>query len=217
MCLRDFIKTHYASACDLQRGILRDGEMKSMLMSGNSDDRLVMAWMKDYGLFQGIKNEVRKKAAAAFLAFATRHRDSANVTDRAVLAATYRELFAALFSTERRSWLSATSKLLWCIYPDQIVLYDSFVERTLIVMQGLDVELARFTRLGNPPSVKVKADISSAVAYYMNYQDMVRHLFAANVATLRQLRKQHNESYPHDIRIFDKLLWMIGNPNYRFQ
>jgi hypothetical protein len=34
---------------------------------------------------------------------------------------------------------------------------------------------------------------------------------------LRDLRKRHKESYPYDVRIVDKLLWMIGNPRKSYE
>jgi hypothetical protein len=50
----------------------------------------------------------------------------------------------------------------------------------------------------------------------MNYQDMVKHICERHSDTLKELRGKHKETYPHDIRIIDKLLWMIGNPKQRF-
>lgn len=83
-------------------------------------------------------------------------------------------------------------------------------------MQCLDTELAKFPRIGVAPHIARKSDIALAVNHYMNYQDMVKNICERNSALLGELRKDHKETYPHDIRIMDKLLWMIGNPNKRF-
>lgn len=136
------------------------------------------------------------------------------MADRNALEGKYSELFTALFFEVNRSWMSATSKLLWCIYPNEVVIYDAFVKRTLVVMQCLDSELARFPRIGVAPPVAHASNIASAVKHYMNYQDMVKNIFERNSALLSELREKHRETYLHDIRIVDKLLWMIGNPKY---
>lgn len=113
--------------------------------------------------------------------------------------------------------MSATSKLLWCLYPDTIVIYDTFVHRTLIVMQSIDDDLSAFPRVGAPRSIDGEADIVAATTHYMNYQAMVRRLQTRHWQLLRDLRKRYNESYPYDVRIIDKLLWMIGNPRENYE
>ncbi|HEY0543997.1 MAG TPA: hypothetical protein VGC91_01270 [Pyrinomonadaceae bacterium] len=202
----------------MQREIdeVEDRKMKSMLARGDQDIRLVKSWMRGYGLFQGIITENRDKIANRFLSFATSVRATVSVADRKILEEKYSELFTALFSEVNRSWMSATSKLLWCIYPNEVVIYDSFVARALVVMQCLDGDLANFPRINVPPKVARESEIVLAVKHYMNYQDMVKHIFERNFDTLNELRKEHKENYPHDIRIIDKLLWMIGNPKQRF-
>jgi hypothetical protein len=125
----------------MQRDIVKDEAMKLMLARGDQDIHLVKSWMRDYGLFQGITTENRDKIANRFLLFATSIRSTTSVADRKILEEKYSELIRVLFSQINRSWVSATSKLLWCIYPDEVAIYDSFVWRTLVVMQCLDTEL----------------------------------------------------------------------------
>ncbi len=201
----------------MQWDIVKDKDIKLMLAHGNQNIRLVKSWMKDYGLFQGLTTENRDKIANRFLTFSTGVRTTASVSDRKILEEKYTELLTALFLEVNRSWVSATSKLLWCIYPDEVVIYDSFVWRALVVIQCLDTELAKFSRIGVPPPVAHESDIALAVKHYMNYQDMVKDICDRNSALLNELREKHKETYPHDIRIVDKLLWMIGNPNKRFE
>ena len=212
MSFEAYLRSNYATACKMQRDIVKDETMKSMLVRGDQDINLVKSWMRDYGLFQGITTENRDRIANRFLSFSTSARATASVADRKILEEKYSELFKALFLEVKRSWMSATSKLLWCIYPNEVVIYDSFVKRALVVMQCLDNELANFPRIGVVPKVAREKDIELAVKHYMNYQDVVRYIFERNANTLHELREKHKETYPHDIRIIDKLLWMIGNP-----
>ena len=216
MSLEAYIRNNYAAACKMQRDIVKDEAMKLMLARGDQDISLVKSWMRDYGLFQGLTTENRNKIANRFLLFSTSVRSTTSVADRKILEEKYSELFKMLFSQINRSWVSATSKLLWCVYPNEVVIYDSFVWRALVVMQCLDTELANFPRIGVAPKVTRELDIALAVKHYMNYQDIVKNIFERNSATLNELRGKYKETYPHDIRIIDKLLWMIGNPKQRF-
>lgn len=50
----------------------------------------------------------------------------------------------------------------------------------------------------------------------MNYEGIVRHIYERNIKILNELRNKYKETYPYDIRIVDKLLWMIGNPKHKF-
>ena len=214
MSFEAYIRSHYVDACELQRNIPEDEEMKSMLARGDQDKDLVKKWMRNYALFQGITTRDREKIAKRFLSFSASAKTIPTVADRTILEERYSRLFTELFSEVKRTWMSATSKLLWCIYPDEVVIYDSFVERALVVMQCLEGSLATFPRIGARPRIKRKADIGAAVKHYMNYQDVVRHILKQYSGALKELREKHKETYPHDIRIVDKLLWMIGNPKY---
>lgn len=216
MDFETYIKNNYVDACKIQRSITKDEKMKSMLQKGDEDTQLVMSWMRDYGLFQGITKQEREKVSMKFLSFAKSIGSTVDITDKDTLRNIYSELFKSLFNEVNRSWMSATSKLLWCIYPDEVVIYDSFVERALVVMQCLDRELSKFPRIGAAPKVTSESDIASATSHYMNYQGMVRHIYEHNIKILNELRNKYRETYPHDIRIVDKLLWMIGNPKHKF-
>lgn len=211
MSFRAYLQSHYVAACNLQRGIARDPQMIAMLQDGSPDAPLVKSWMRDYGLFQGITARRRNAIVIRFLNFARSHAKTPRVSDEEVIAKLYAELFTALYREVARSWMSATSKLLWCLYPNDIVIYDAFVHRTLVVMQCIDSDLSGFPRIGAAPTIKKEADIAPATAHYMNYQAMVRKLQSVHADVLADLRRHNSESYPYDIRIVDKLLWMIGN------
>lgn len=205
-----YLESHYEVACDKQRGIPRDTEMVAMIQDVPPNDALVKSWMRDYGLFQGITGQHRDAITGRFLDFARSHARHSQVTDE-VVKELYADLFTALYREVPRSWMSATSKLLWCLYPKEFVIYDAFVHRTLVVMQCIDSNLSEFPRIGAAPAIKSEADIALATAHYMNYQAMVRKLQSVHAKALSDLRQRSNETYPYDIRIIDKLLWMIGD------
>lgn len=211
MSFRQYLEGKYTTACEMQRAIHRDPQMVAMLRNGPPNADLVRAWMREYGLFQGITAQNRNAVVTRFLRFAEEHERTNHEPNANEIEALYTELLSALYREVARSWVSATSKLLWCLYPATIVIYDTFVHRVLVVMQCIDDDLAGFARIGAAPQIDGEADISSAVQHYMNYQAMVHRLRSVHRQLLSELRTRYNEAYPYDIRILDKVLWMIGN------
>jgi len=212
MTFRAYLKRHYATACKMQRGIGNDPVIVDMLRTGGQDAHLVKKWMESYRLFQGINAQERRKIVRTFLTFAKSHTRIRRVTEDDIRAL-YTELFRALYRTKRQLWMSATSKLLWCLYPNDVVMYDSFVHRALLVLQRIDSTLTVLPRIGDPPRVRVESDIDSLAEHYMNYQGMVHTLMRVHAGLLKDLRERTGERYPYDLRIVDKVLWMIGSPN----
>ncbi len=210
MSFRTYLQEKYPVACTRQREIEADPVMVEMLKAGGQDHDLVKRWMKDYGLFQGIEGKSREKIAKRFIVFAQEHNRITRIDDAAV-AALFHELLLALFEVQQRSWMSATSKLLWCLYPRDIVIYDAFVHRALVTLQCVDPDLAGTERIGGAPKIKTKVHLKQAVSAYMRYQGLVRKLLDVHQAELDKLRRNHGELYPYDVRIVDKLLWMIGD------
>jgi hypothetical protein len=211
MSFRHYLETRYTAACEMQRTIHRDPQMIAMLRHGPPNPSLVQTWMREYGLFQGITAQDRNAVANRFLRFVAEHKRYGQGPNAYEIKTLYSTLFRALHDEVQRSWVSATSKLLWCLYPETIVIYDAFVHRALVVLQCIDDDLNAFPRIGGSPRVREDADITQAVQHYMNYSAMVHHLFLIHAPLLNDLRAQHNETYPYDIRILDKVLWMIGN------
>lgn len=212
MSFKRYLEEKYSIACEKQRQIREDPLIVDMLCTGGTDHELVKKWMRNYGLFQGIEGDARNKIAKRFLTFAQQHRRATRIND-ATIAALYRELLSALYEVKARSWMSATSKLLWCLYPSDIVIYDAFVHRALVTLQCVDPDLSGTERIGGAPKIEAPTDIDQAVAAYMRYQALVRKLLRVHTPTLDALRSRHKEQYQYDVRIVDKLLWMIGDSN----
>lgn len=214
MTLTAFIKQHYPIACAVQRDITQDDAVVTMLRRGPADAALMQSWMRSYGLFQGITSADRTEVAKRFVTFVSEPDARRPLSGPDDVASRFSDLYIALYDVLPRTWTSATSKLLWCMFPDTIVIYDSFVHRAALVLQCVDPVLRRYPRIGWPPSVTTKSEIAAAVAFYLNFQLIVRTLAETHAALLNDLRIQHAETYPYDIRILDKLLWMIGDADY---
>ncbi|WP_373032924.1 hypothetical protein [Sulfurovum sp.] len=216
MSLEDFFESNYQTACEMQRSIIKDSKMKAIAAKSIRDEELVLSWMRDYGLFQGIKTEDRKSIVKKYFFLLPEISKMEKGEERENVEKLFRLILSEFYSTVGRKWLSATSKLLWCSYPDHVVIYDAFVERSLVILQGIVPYLASMPRIKSSPNIKSWSDIDAAIDFYMNYQDMVLAIANEHEGQLSRLRKQYNETYAHDIRIIDKLLWMLGNPNQEF-
>lgn len=206
MSFSRYLEAKYTTACEMQRAIHRDTLMVAMLRNGPPTTDLVREWMRQYGLFQGITAQNRNAVVTRFLEFAEQHEQTDHEPNANQIEASYTELLSALYGTVARSWVSATSKLLWCLYPQTIAIYDRFVHRVLVVLQCIDEDLAGFPRIGATPQIDSEADIAPAVQHYMNYRAMVHRLRSVHQRLLSELRTRHNEVYPYDIRILDKVL-----------
>ena len=215
-CFEQYVRQNYVAACDRQRELQNDVKMLEMLHSRQCGRQQVKSWMRDYGLFQGITNKVRDQVAGEYIEYVDSYQPSKSLDEVNEIRAQFTELYLRLFHAYPRTWTSAVSKLLWCLEPEKIVIYDSFVHRAIVVLQPLDANLLKFSRVKSGPQVKKKSDIEDAVTHYVNFQSIVRDLADRFASTLHELREEHGETYKYDIRIIDKLLWMIGDPSWEF-
>jgi hypothetical protein len=211
MSFKNYLHKYYVTACEMQRQEGNDLLMVQMLRDKSEDLVLVQKWMRSYGLFQGINTQQRLDIARAFMLYARNSLTTGALNEMENIESHYKGLLIALHQTVGRGWMSASSKLLWCAFPNDYVIYDAFVHSVLIVLQCVDDDLSSFSRIGVAPRIKDLSDIEAAVQFYMNYQAMVKHLQTIHQSDLDELRKTHKETYEYDIRIIDKLLWMIGD------
>jgi len=216
MSLKQFVESNYAQVCKNLNELAQDREFVEMLKAGRVERDLVKSWMQFYGLFQGFTTAKRNAIIDRYASVVFRITGEIRCPDREQLEAAYSQLYTELFNAVDRKLTSAVSKLLWCSFPNDVVIYDAFVESALIVLQGVTPHLAKFPRIGVSPAVKSEADIPTAVQFYMNYQDMVQSVRVHHQEQLDGLRNEHSEQYPYDIRIVDLLLWKLGNARSGF-
>jgi len=211
--LENFIRSNFDVIVEIQENFGHDIAMVKAVESKTLNNEMVKNWMRNYGLFQGVKGEYRVKIADEFIQFSNglKRENELNIE------ANFKVLHSKLYSVFQRKWLSATSKLLWCIYPNKIVIYDAFVERVITVLQCLDEDLAKLPRLNYPPNIKSKKDIELVAKYYMNYQNHVKLLVKKHQLTLNELKVKLNTNYKYDLRIIDKILWLMGDMKSEFK
>lgn len=210
--LKQFIESNYNEACETQRSFDHDVHMQNMLAAENLDENYVRYWMRKYRLFQGISAADRRKVVEVY-------KDNifgisnfpGSLSDHDV-GKIFSVLLNAFYEVVPRKWISAVSKLLWCSFPYEIAIYDAFVHRSLIVLQGVTPYLAELPRLGNTPPVKKEKDIPKLVDFYLIYRRMILAIQKHEQGQLDDLRQKYSEQYAYDIRILDKLLWILGGP-----
>jgi hypothetical protein len=98
----------------------------------------------------------------------------------------------------KRNFVSLASKALWLRYPDVVPLYDRFAQDALWILSKLESDLPLVpegtTRYG---------------AFALIWQTLYDR-YAVSVAAI------DNKGYPYRVRIFDRILWLIGEPTYGF-
>jgi hypothetical protein len=216
--ISQYFESNYQTACNMQTRIENenDGPMKQMIQAQVFEVDKVKDWMRGYGLFQGISETNRIAIAKKYTEVIFKFTKSIQKPNNKEIEELFLNLQNEFYSVVERKWLSATSKLLWCSYPYEIVIYDAYVERALVVLQGITPYLANFPRINNSPKINSKSDIEDVTKVYINYQNMIKAILDNHQIQLDALRSIHQEKYEYDIRIVDKLLWMLGGPNQMF-
>lgn len=111
--LENFIKSNFDVIIGIQEKFDHDTDMIEAVENRTLTNDMVKTWMRNYGLFQGIKNEFRIGIANAFIEFC----NELDLDKEPNIETSFLILHSKFFSIYPRKWLSATSKLLWCIYP----------------------------------------------------------------------------------------------------
>jgi hypothetical protein len=210
--LEKFIRSNFDEAIKIQSAFEHDLEMVKSAKENTLNNLMVKDWMRGYGLFQGIKNEVREQIANEYINF-VKLKQGKDLN----LENDFKELHKRLHKVCKRKWLSATSKLLWCMHPNDVVIYDAFVERSIAILQCLDKDLAKLPRVDYPPNIKKSNGQDLITKHYINYQNLVILLYQKYQNLISKLKSESSVNYEFDIRIFDKLLWIMGDLNSPFR
>ena len=101
-----------------------------------------------------------------------------------------------------RDITSLTSKALWVCYPDVVPIYDNYAERALQVISHL-----------MPLNLhEAEAQRARAAKKYAPFLDIWLQLYEQAAQVIRSAAAAAN--YPYDVRVLDKMLWLIGRPGY---
>jgi hypothetical protein len=164
--------------------------------------REVLAWLNEYGVFQGLENNQRERLASNLVDFATKNRSVKKLATAEEITSTFKRLEAALRieanlvtkTGEQRRIESLTSKALWCCYPSDVPIMDSYAENSL-------------KTIGRMLGLKIKNQDTR----YEMYTSLWFQVYAIVVPEIDKLELG---DYPYKVRVFDKYLWWLGQSRY---
>jgi len=167
-----------------------------------SRSEAIRDWLQAYQVFQGIDGASRLAIASKVLEWADSRDPNRNLSTVDAIIAAHAELAQVCIQAygEPRDFTSLASKALWLCYPDYVPIFDSFVRRALWVISKLELNIA-------PPC-------DMEVDEYRRFVYVWKALYDRYAATLNDLDVG---AYPYRVRIFDKILWLMGEPRYGFR
>lgn len=167
---------------------------------------VIRKWLNRYNAFQRLSNNIRVDVSNAVIRFAETPLKRGTILNQADIIEQFNTLYAMCSNHmprrkngHPRDCTSITSKALWCCYPDSIPLYDSYAKRALTVMGKLD-------RGAQNLSLSKGSDNE-----YANFVAVWHYFYEQAQSSLDQL----STDYSYKVRVFDKILWLIGKDDYQ--
>lgn len=206
-----YLTREYQSACEELQREQRDAAIVRRAKDKTLEAEQVVDWMRHYNVLQGVSAGGRTRMARAFIRFATSQRPS-----KLTSATTMREAFTTLEGklsaahAQGKRQLSACSKLLWVLYPNDVAMYDRFAYSAMVTLEGLHPALLKRERMPARPDGADDAD--ELTDHYVAFWGHVRTLRTYHAKTMKKLYGKATVKYRYRIRILDKLLWKLGKP-----
>lgn len=185
-------------ALDLQLEESKNGDSQALLIlkdkSASHRSEGIRRWLQSYRVFQGIDGPKRPVISAAVLQWADIRDMQRDLTTADALTMAHSELMAvcAQANGKKRDFTSLASKALWLCYPDSVPIFDRFAQRALWVISKLETDL-------NP--------LPKTEPEYRQFVHIWKTLYERYASALNEI---DIGAYPYRVRIFDKILWLIG-------
>jgi hypothetical protein len=191
-----------AVALQLEEADRIDNKALEALKSRIAPDRveIVRRWLYAYQVFQGIDGPKRTAITEAVLLWADSQNERSDLSTLEALVKSHTELMAVCSTAEGRGrdFTSLASKALWLRYPDVVPMFDSFARRALWIIGKIEKDIA--------PPIGDKSE-------YRKFAYVWRALYERYASAVAAVDLQ---GYPYPVRIFDKILWIIGSPEYTY-
>jgi len=167
---------------------------------------IIKKWLTGYKVFQGFDTDKRNKITEKCLEWAD---DDKKIKTNIPLTLDeivnkHHELSKACNEVEGlkdRKFTSLASKFLWLCYPKYVPLYDSFAKRSLHIITKLDSSLL-------PDNFDELEEYAKFVYIWYELYNRCRGTHKDKFVDIDNL---------YAVRIFDKILWLIGRPNYKIK
>ncbi len=167
----------------------------------------IRRWFQVYRVFRvrGIGTQ-GNEIVDAFLRWADSRDRERNLDTAAALSEAHKELKTLICNAytrnpqnKPREFTSLTSKALWLCYPDKVPMFDGYAQRALWVLAKLEIGIA------TPPNG------SDADDNYFQFVSAWKHFYGSYSAEISNL---DTNGYPYRVRVFDRILWLIGKEQY---
>jgi hypothetical protein len=164
-------------------------------------------WFQAYRVFRvrGIGAQ-RNEIVDAFLKWVDSRDRERNLDTAAALSDAHKELETLICNAytrnsqnKAREFTSLTSKALWLCYPDKVPMFDGHAQRALWVLAKLEIGIA------TPPNGPDADD------KYFQFVSVWKHFYGKYLAEISNL---DTNGYPYRVRVFDRILWLIGKEQY---
>jgi hypothetical protein len=161
-------------------------------------------WFEYYAVFQGLTREERIQITDVVLAWSDKPRDPRkDLTTPKALADEHSDLMKAIQAIKRRDFTSLASKALWLCYPDSVPIFDGRTRNALYVISKIENGI-------NP--IAEKTPESKKTPEYEQFVHVWKQLYSKYKETIENL---DIGDYPYRVRVFDRILWLIGGPFYQ--
>jgi hypothetical protein len=168
-------------------------------LSAEAKARAIIKWLHDYRVLRGIPKGDHDGLTRGILNFADNRGGRGNPISEAEILNQFNILHGQVASGvslaksgRPRSLPSLTSKVLWCFYPHAIPIYDSNALRALHVI----------ARLMDWPAPTCDSAYGRFVeVWFRAYRHVERTI--------------PDDAYRFKVRVLDRVLWIIGQPEFR--
>ena len=171
---------------------------RQLPISKRRDD--LRKWLWFYRVLQGFTTPEQFKIAEAVLGWADHDGNrSRHLTTAKALAAAHAELMKVVCKAygKRRDFSSLASKALWLCYPESVPMFDGWTRNALYVISKIENGI-------NPFAEKAPE--------YEQFVHVWKQLYSKYKETTVNL---DIGTYPYRVRVFDRILWLIGRPSYQ--
>ena len=162
---------------------------------------IVRGWLRYYGVFQGFFDSKRAEITDALLMWSDARILKQGLDSSQAIVEAHSDLMATCVAQYgmSRDFTSLASKYLWLCYPTSVPLFDKNVRQALQVLS------------------KLEDDIALPDANWPQYHQFVmvwKELYERHSKTLDEM---DFDGYDYSVRIFDKILWLVGENTYGLQ
>ena len=159
-------------------------------------------WLRSYSVFQGLTTIQRDQITKAVLTWADARNPSRDLATVEALAEAHKELGricqACIMdrpNAKERDFTSLASKALWLCYPERVPLYDRYAKNALHAIAKLE------------EGINLIAEPKSEYEQFVHVWKQLYDRYSGIIES------QEVDSYPYRVRVFDVVLWLIGQPS----